>query len=948
MNVKTCKAAILTTVLASVSIGAYAVPAFPGVIKYPCPNGDSINVILRGDERSHFFTSVDGYMLLRGDDDIFRYAVPSSDKLWTSDIIAADPGKRSVEAEALLSSISKQKPFSILEQSTKKSGSKYVNQVAPEAGESTFPTKGSPHVCIILVEFADNSFSVANPSQAFNDMFNLEGYNYNGASGSVADFFRASSNGQFTPTLDVLGPVKLPKNMSYYGGNDYRGNDLHPEEMVIDACTLLDPTVDFSLYDTDNDGVIDNVYVVYAGYGEAQGAPSYTIWPHSWDVYKGAGKTKYFDGKRLGHYATSNELKGTSGTTIDGIGTFCHEFSHVMGLPDLYATSYTGAFTPGNYSLMDHGSYNNSSRTPPTHSGYERYCLGWIEPKVLDAPETVSIKPISEPGCYDDVRIIKTPKNNEYFILENRQNKSWDTYIPGHGMLIWHIDYNPTVWASNKCNNTVGRQYIDIEEADNIQSESTRAGDTFPGTKNVTSFTDDTQPSMLTWDGTRLEAPITGIQEQDGIITFLFKGGTDIFDPVTATEPADDGESISPSSFIARWNKVDKATGYLLNVYTKSTERSSGATHTYLPGFNKKEVGDVDHFQIDGLIPATTYYFTVQATNGVNISAQSNEVAVTTLDPTLEYKQVEALDATEIKSDGFTANWLALDDADGYLVTLYSLQLGAPELAIADFANGTLPAGWTSYGTASETNDASYAVQLPSRRFKTDQSYIQTAEFKDGIRTLSFWYRPSVENQDNKISVKGKVNGNWDELDILQPLPANENGTHYSLEKIPANCTQLNISFTRGLGDVAMDDITVGHGGPMTWLPIEGQQDIDAGNNTSYPFDSLSSDSRFGFAVQAYNETMKSLMSNIVTVMTSSPSGINNASIATQPLTISSSDHQIKINLDYPALVNISDITGRILQSCQVNGGEWSSRTLPSGIYIVSVNSTNIIKITVH
>lgn len=931
----------LKTALASIAIMSmsvptvFAVPAKPGLIKYATPEGDSISVYLRGDEHSHFFTTSDGYMLLRGNDDLFRYAVPVGNALKESSMLAADPDKRSVDAEALLSSFNKQSAYTVLENTVAGATRRGIKGVAPEAGESTFPTKGSPHICIILVEFADNSLSFG--AETFVNMFNQPGFNESGATGSVADFFNASSNGQFTPTLDVLGPVKLQKNMSYYGGNDWSGNDKAPEEMVIDACTILDPDVDFSVYDTDNDGVIDNVYVVYAGYGEAQGASANTIWPHSWAVYNGAGRTKYLDGKLLDHYATSNELSGTSGKRLDGIGTFCHEFSHVMGLPDLYATSYTSAFTPGNYSLMDHGSYNNNSHTPPTHSGYERYCFGWIDPEVLEDPETVSLGHISDEGHYNDVRIIKTPKNNEYFVLENRQQKGWDQYIPGHGMLIWHIDYNPSVWASNKCNNTPGRQYIDIEEADNIQSEYTRAGDPFPGTKGVTSFTDDTNPSMKTWDGVSLNAPITGIQENNGVVSFLFKGGVDIFDPVVAQEPSAADNTITPGSFTARWNKVDGANGYLLSVYTRSEARSEDVA--YLKGFERKNVGDVDNFEVTGLTPASTYYYVVQATNGLNISAKSNEITVVTLDPTLEYKEVEALTATSITEKGFTANWIALDEADGYNVTLYSQQLGDPYIVKADFANGALPAGWTSYGTSSESSDEANAVELPSRIFRINNSYIQTSRYEDYIRSFSFWYRALAENPNNKIIIKGMVNNQWENLAVVSPLSTTAGGSTFTLENIPAACVAISLTYERESGTTAIDDILLGHGGPITLMPIEGKADIDAGNTTSYVFDDLEPETSYGYSIKAYNSTMVSKPSKVIPVVTTKPAGVDNVATDGDDITVKSENGRLIVTTTDDAMVEIHELSGRIIMSADIKGGRWVSPAMQGGVYIVTVGN---------
>ena len=171
--------------------------------------------------------------------------------------------------------------------------------------------------------------------------------------------------------------------MSYYGENDYRGDDSNPQKMAIEACQQLDATVDFSEYDRDNDGYIDNVYIFYAGRGEASGGSSSTVWPHSWEVSAVESQTYYFDNVILNRYACGNEWEGDK---PDGVGTFIHEFSHVLGLPDLYSTSYSSAFTPGSWSAMDYGPYNNNGCTPPLYSVFEicsrldnSYRIGWTK-----------------------------------------------------------------------------------------------------------------------------------------------------------------------------------------------------------------------------------------------------------------------------------------------------------------------------------------------------------------------------------------------------------------------------------------------------------------------------------------------------------------------------------------------------------------------------------------
>ena len=204
---------------------------------------------------------------------------------------------------------------------------------------SGFPKVGSPRSLVILVNFADKSFVVPDPKAAFSRLLNTEGYNENGGTGSARDYFRASSNGQFNPNFDVVGPYTLPNTMAYYGGNDSDDYDLRPADMVIHACSLANEFVNFADYDIDNDGYVDNVFIYYAGFNEAEGANENTVWPHRWVVYSGNYTgSKVFDGKTVYDYACTSELKGSSGSTMCGIGTFTHEFGHVIGLPDHYHT----------------------------------------------------------------------------------------------------------------------------------------------------------------------------------------------------------------------------------------------------------------------------------------------------------------------------------------------------------------------------------------------------------------------------------------------------------------------------------------------------------------------------------------------------------------------------------------------------------------------------------
>lgn len=915
------KAACLALSASSMLFMAHAVPAKPGLIRFD-NNGDTISVILRGDEHSHYYTTADGYALIQDADGALRYAVELDGELTASQIKAKDPGLRDPDALSLLAGIDRERQAALLtERMTRDRRKTAPKRIADESLLNTFPTTGSPRCIAILVEFQDKGFTLDNPRQVFDDMLNKGGFDKDGATGSVIDFFTASSNGQFTPHFDVYGPVKLPQNMSYYGGNDSSGNDIRPYEMLIHAAGLLDDTVDFSNYDTDDDGFIDNVYIFYAGYGEADGGPANSVWPHSWNIHDDLGMDYYFDGKMLNHYATSNELTYGS-TRLAGIGVFCHEFSHVLGLPDLYSTTYTSTFTPGEWSLMDHGSYNNDGHTPPTHTAYERYCLGWIEPKVLNDPANITMFPMSQIGNYDDAYIIHTENHNEYYILENRQQKSWDQYIPGHGLLVWHIDFVPDIWTMNIVNIT--KQYVDIVEADNEQSEYSRTGDPFPGSANVTEFTDDTTPSMKSWNGNPLYSPITNITEENGIISFMFKGGNDIFDPVVATG----AEDIKAGGFTACWQQISKASGYLLSVYTRN-----GDSKEYVDGFIKLNVGDTDRMEVTGLTPDTHYFYVVQATNGRFYSAESNEMAVTTLEATLDYKKVNALPATEITGTSFTAAWQPLEDADYYTVTLFNRQLGDPFTVCADFTDRNLPQGWEISGCSYDSRSA-YSVDAPSLKLGADGSVLTTGTYNAGIRSLSFWYRSSTSPNANSLVIKGFVNGEWVEIETFGDLTNETGGKTVTIGSIPAGCTRMSIGLDRaaGTGNVCIDDVTVGYGGNYELLPIDGQTDINVGNVLSYTFTGLESESSYSYSVTAHNAMFSSIESDRIPVITTA--GISDAATVAD-VTITAAGNCISITVPSESQATIYYPTGQIVTTLSLPAGSTTISVPTPGLYIV-------------
>ena len=562
----------ISSLLAFSVTNGYGLPAKPGILNAQQPDGSTVEIYLYGNENSHLTYSVDNYLLTTDDQGYYVFA----DINETGDIIPTKFRDINLTDRSATTSLEIEK-FKVKYSDIKSLDSHERNKAkreGPGLFPSRFPISGEQKSLVILVDFPNRGFSLDNPNDFYTRMLNEEGFSEQDATGSARDYFISNSSGSFIPEFVVYGPVTLPNNYSYYGANTWWGNDVRPEQMVIDACNLLDEEIDFSEYDRNGDGIIDNFYLFYAGYGEADGGGANTIWPHSWDISSAHSIPYIYDGVRLDHYACSNELQNRT-ILHDGIGTFCHEFSHVLGLPDLYSTSYTNAFTPGPWDLMDQGSYNDHSRTPPNLSSFERYALDWMTPSELHAGNT-ELAPIDSSN---QAYIIPTSNENEYFLIENRQKQGFDSYLPGHGMLAWHIDYNLRVWLNNTVNNSASHQYVDLLEADNTLTGQSRDGDAFPGTDNVTELGPQTRPGLVSWSGEEILWSIYDIEEtEDGIIKFKVKNlddsasealtGTPIgSNPDNASLAFDGDESTTYRANQASysWVGLDLGSSYVIN-----------------------------------------------------------------------------------------------------------------------------------------------------------------------------------------------------------------------------------------------------------------------------------------------------------------------------------------------------------------------------------------------
>ena len=489
------KKLLLSLTLLLLTFSTFAVPAYRGWQTKSQPDGTTIQVRLTGDEFHHYWQDQAGNVV-------------KCDSLGYWRVVESQPTPATIKARRQASAMLQSRP------------KKAVGSV-----------NLAPRGLVILVNFSNSKF--ANNQAAMNELMNSDNYTYNGATGSVSKFFSDQSGGQYKPDFDVIGPVTLANTVAHYGANDSEGNDVLPGDMVVEACSIANAqhAVDFTRYDNDSDGYVDFVYLIYAGKGEADGGAANTIWPHSWDVYSAAAsgyasfsKSQYyaratFDGKRVLNYACSGEIDGQTGARA-GIGTIVHEYSHVIGLPDLYdidyGQNYENKATPGAWHVMDGGSYNNDGKTPPNYTIYDKYFLGWKTPINPGATaQNLSLIANGQSG-YQGYQIassnslLAATSTDPVYYIENRQQSGWDAYLPGHGLVIWKIMYDQSVWNDNAPNATPGKLRYAVVSASGATTKIGTAADPFPGTQRKTE-----------WRGVNGK-PLLNITEKNGIISLSY------------------------------------------------------------------------------------------------------------------------------------------------------------------------------------------------------------------------------------------------------------------------------------------------------------------------------------------------------------------------------------------------------------------------------------------
>ena len=508
----------------------------------------------------------------------------------------------------------------------------------------------APKGLLILANFKDSKYKAANTQAVMDSLINAVNCQVN-KNGSVkfpsaAQYFRDQSKGAYQPVFDVFGPVTLSRNVSYYGTDgSEEGDDQHAADAIVEACKLADSSYDinWSDYDWNNDGEIDFVYVIYAGKGQADGGASTTIWPHNWDITsaRSYGTCTYtaaqckVGGLKINNYACSGELNGQDGS-LNGISTFCHEFGHVLGLPDFYdtqyGTNYDKELTPNEWDVMDGGSYNGNGHCPPNYSPWEKYFFGWLETPMQNLGSQGAKLSLVANGLdgYKTYQVNASGKlqsattNGLNYYFENRRQQGWDKYIPAEGLVIWKVNFDATAWSNNTPNNTANSPKYTIVCSNGTKvGDSNGAGNVFPyGTKN-------------SWTGVSGK-PLKEITKKGELVELIYiEEPVEPVDPFTITWYADGVEFATTESTGKVVLPAEEPTGCEGRVFIGWCSQADYSSATTAPTLavagDAVEEGAVfyaifaDQSEEGGAEQTTTYTFTAKDWSDATDSWTSNK-----------------------------------------------------------------------------------------------------------------------------------------------------------------------------------------------------------------------------------------------------------------------------------------------------------------------------------
>ena len=489
---------LLTLVTLTIS----AVPAKRGVWKtLTLADGTEVRVQLVGDERGHWMQAADGTCFVENNG-----VYEQVDRTMLVQKRQSRLNAKKAKRRAIYASTS---------DGLGQKGKMSMGSV-PSIGEYTIP--------VVMVQFSNLEFQSTTTIEKMKRYYNEEGYSDDGAYGSVRDYFKAQSGGQFVPTFDVVGIVTLDNGYDYYGkGKDDDHLDELPGDVISKAISQLG--ADFTKYvvpagDENHTTGVPLLAMFYAGEGEATGGQTDTIWPCEWDdVEDEIGKGDYND-VHFNSFFVGNELYGTS---LMGMGIFCHEFGHALGLPDFYCTNYSYKNDDpfGFWSVMDSGAYvDDLCRLPVGYNAYEKSFLGWLELKEFGGETEITLQ--TPLGKAENSAYIIRNSDTETFIFENRQPcTTWYPEEFGEGVMVSRIAYDKELWSTDKLNNTKLKKRACILTADGSKLYYSAANSNlYGGSKKSIS-------TLKTLSGTSKMIDIKNIVKNgDGTITLTLSGSS--------------------------------------------------------------------------------------------------------------------------------------------------------------------------------------------------------------------------------------------------------------------------------------------------------------------------------------------------------------------------------------------------------------------------------------
>lgn len=818
--------------LLCISVMSFAVVATPDPVLRQLPDGSWAKVYIRGDEFYHYLETLDGIKI-------------AGSEVCNSHLAEVAQAKRAPQ-ETLLS--------------------------------TSMPSKGRVYVPVVLVNFTDLSFTMDDPVGKFTDFYNGSGGSHPYATGSVREYYLAASDSILELVFDVYGPYTLKREMAYYGANKSNSHMQNTNDLVNEAAQLAcDAGVDMSKYDNDNDGYIDNLSIVAAGYNEAEGGDENTIWPH----YSMVTRSDTYSGKQVSGYLVISEYSSSGGKVQAGIGTYCHEFGHALGLPDLYHTSNAEKYTVGSWDVMCSGNYNNRGCTPPSYSAFERFMMGWLIPTQLEDVGSYRLEPLLKSNTAYLIASEKhnlsqmSPSPSEYFMIENRQAVGWDAKdeaLIGTGMLVSHITFNASSWNRNTFNNGSILGYAIVGAYDSNPTKST-AGDLYPGTGNVKSCL----PVLN--DGTRLlNQKVQSIRVMsDGAMSFYYgpESKDGVFfsrDSIETLVTTYDNRQVVEYDIVsveasAKYMENDSLLIYMTNNNFEFS-LDSGSTWVLRKDTAIKLIPDDSVYTFAVYVRHSATRQNCQIRQGyLTIESQrSHKLAQMELrgySPRPIYIQAPAmLPADNISTTSFTVNWKAEEDAEFYYVTLFTLK-DEPEVIRQSF---------DAFRTKDEIADSGWAanfIRTTSQLAESKQSVLflrsgeqlMSEEYILPPRQIRFWLSNNyVSNSDASIGgtlvLEGKrCSGIWMEIDRMRVLQTTKNLVkEYQLEASDS-LVQFRWTYTHkgGDGGVAMDEYRAHMDKTVQYIYRGTDREVYA-TTTSTLFTNLLPNTPYYYGVQAYED----------------------------------------------------------------------------------------------